>query len=148
VFGIGEIEFWHWWVLALLLIGIEIFAPGFIFIWLAAAAGVVGVLLLVMPGLSWQLQLLAFGVLSVASVFAWWRFGRKVTGPSDRPQLNRRAEAYVGRIFVVAEPIENGYGVVTVDDSRWRVSAESDVPSGARVRVTGVDGTILKVEPA
>ena len=55
MFGIGEIEFWHWWVLALLLIGIEIFAPGFIFIWLAAAAGVVGVLLLVMPGLSWQL---------------------------------------------------------------------------------------------
>jgi len=147
MFELGVIEFWHWWVLALLLIGVEIFAPGFIFVWLAAAAAVVGLIVLVLPDLSWQLQLLAFGILSVASAIGWWQFGRRNPSPSDRPQLNRRAEAYIGRVFVLEEAVENGYGVVTVDDSRWRASAESDIATGARVRVVGVDGTILKVEP-
>jgi membrane protein implicated in regulation of membrane protease activity len=34
-----------------------------------------------------------------------------------------------------------------VDDSTWRVEG-ADLPAGANVTVTGVNGTILKVAPA
>lgn len=55
----GEIlsraEFWHWWVLALVLLALEIAAPGTFFLWLAVAAGVVGLILLLLPALAWQI---------------------------------------------------------------------------------------------
>ena len=36
------IEFWYWWVAAVVFVVIEILAPGFVFIWLGIAAAVVG----------------------------------------------------------------------------------------------------------
>jgi membrane protein implicated in regulation of membrane protease activity len=50
-------------------------------------------------------------------------------------------------VFVLEAPIENGFGKVRVGDSLWRVKG-NDAASGARVRVTGVDGVVLVVEPA
>jgi inner membrane protein len=37
-------------------------------------------------------------------------------------------------------------GKVHVDDTQWRVSGV-DSPAGKRVRVVGVDGAVLRVEP-
>ncbi len=42
-------------------------------------------------------------------------------------------------------PSVNGVGKLRVDDTTWKV-AGNDVPAGSRVRVTGVEGTILQVE--
>ena len=44
------------------------------------------------------------------------------------------------------EPIENGFGKVRVGDSLWRDTG-GDAAAGTRVRVTGVDGVVLVVEP-
>lgn len=53
-----QLEFWHWWIGAVLLAIIEIFAPGAFFIWLGAAAAVVGFVMLALPDTSWKIQLL------------------------------------------------------------------------------------------
>jgi len=52
-----DITYWHWWIFAALLIVLEIFAPGALFMWLAIAAGVTGVTVLLPLGLTWQMQL-------------------------------------------------------------------------------------------
>ncbi len=67
--------------------------------------------------------------------------------PRDRPALNRRGEALVGRVFTLEEPIRDGAGRVRVDDSSWRVQGP-DLPSGASMRVVRVDGATLVVEAA
>ncbi len=51
-----EIEFWHWWVAAIVLIGVEVFAPGTVALWMAVSAAVVGLLLLAVPEVSWQVS--------------------------------------------------------------------------------------------
>ena len=61
--------------------------------------------------------------------------------------LNRRGEQYVGRVFTLSEPIENGTGKLIIDDTMWKVSG-SDLPAGTKVRVTGVQGAILEVVAA
>ena len=66
---------------------------------------------------------------------------------TDRPLLNQRGAQYVGRQFHLDEPIVNGHGKIKVDDSIWKVHGP-DCPEGARVTVTGVDGTVLVVAPA
>ena len=142
-----QIVFWHWWVLGIALVVLEIFAPGFIFFWLGIAAGVVGLVLIPAPDLAWQMQLLLFAIVSVVSIYAWRSVKRRMPTESDHPKLNRRGEQLVGHRFVLQDAIVNGRGTARVDDTRWKVSGE-DLPAGATVRVTGVDGTSLLVERA
>ena len=140
-----QIEFWHWWIAGVLLAIIEVFAPGAILIWMGVAAGLVGAMVLAVPDMAWQVQFLIFGVLSVSSIVAWRYYQKRNPTETDQPKLNRRGEQYVGRVFTLKEAIVNGSGVVWVDDSRWKVEG-SDLPAGTKVRVTGVEGTVLQVE--
>ena len=142
-----SIEFWHWFVAAFVLGVLEMLLPGVLFLWLGIAAAVVGLILMVFPGLGWEWQLVFFTVLSIASVVAWHRFRPQNAEETDQPNLNRRGEQYVGRVFTLEGPIVNGVGKVHVDDSTWRVSG-SDAEAGIRVRVTSVQGTVLQVVSA
>lgn len=138
------ISHWHWWILAVALVILEVFAPGAFFLWLGIAAGAVGVLAYLAPAMGWEYQVLTFSVLSVVSIVIWRRYFRTLPDDTDQPTLNRRGEQYVGRLFTLTEPIVNGLGKITVDDSTWKIHGE-DCPAGTRVEVTGVEGTILKV---
>ncbi len=142
-----EIEFWHWWIAAIVLIVVEVFAPGTVALWMAVSAAVVGLLLLAVPDVTWQTQFLVFAVLSVATVVGWRAYQLRYPTVSDQPTLNRRGEQYVGRVFTLDEAIVNGTGKIHVDDTMWKVEG-ADLAEGTRVRVTGVDGTVLTVEPA
>ena len=139
------IEYWHWWVLALACLSIEVFAPGAIFIWFAAAAAVTGAVLLVLPDLSWQIQITLFAILSLASIIAWHKYRQKSPLKNPYPTLNKRGEELVGRSFTLAEPIVNNYGKLRVDDTMWKINGP-DAEVGQKVKVTSIDGTILKVE--
>jgi inner membrane protein len=77
---------------------------------------------------------------------AWRHFTRK-TETADSPFLNRRAEAYVGRVFTLERPIVDGVGAVRIDDTVWRVRGP-DCPAGSRVRIARADGPNLLVEAA
>ena len=145
--SLEEIEFWHWWVAAVVLIVIEVFAPGTVALWMAVSAAAIGLLLLALPDLTWQVQFLVFAVLSVATVIGWRTYQLRYPTETDQPALNRRGEQYVGRVFTLTEAIVNGTGKIHVDDTMWKVEGE-DLPAGTQVRVTGVDGTLLTVEPA
>ncbi|HHC72046.1 MAG TPA: NfeD family protein [Thiotrichales bacterium] len=141
------IDFWHWWILALVLLGVEALAPGFFFLWMGVSAATVGLLLLLLPGLGWQFQVLCFAVLSVASIVVFKLWQRRHPPRTDQPALNRRGEQYIGRVLTLSRPVQDGYGEVRVDDTNWRVRGP-DLPAGCRVRVVGTEGNLLLVEPA
>lgn len=137
--------YWHWWVAALLLLILEAFAPGAVFLWMGVSAAVVGLLMLLVPTLMVTTQLIVFGLLALAAFFAWRRW-RPQNVASDQPTLNRRGESYVGRHFTLNAAIVDGVGELRVDDTSWRVVGP-DLPSGSHVRVVGTEGATLKVEP-
>ncbi len=144
---LDHLVFWHWWILAGLLLIIELMVPAFFFLWLGIAAAATGLLVLVFPDQPVATQLVIFAVLSVLAVVAWRRY-REVSVPeSDQPHLNRRGSQYVGREFTLGEAIVNGIGKIEVDDSTWRVRGPN-LPAGSQVRVKGVDGVVLLVESA
>ncbi len=134
----------HWWVIAGLLLIVEIFAPGTYFLWLGMSAAIVGVITLIGPDVGWQYQFLLFGIFGIVNIALWRMYQKKHPAKTDRPTLNRRGEQYVGRAFTLSEPIINGLGKIRVDDSTWKIEGE-DCPIGTQIIVTGVDGTILKV---
>jgi membrane protein implicated in regulation of membrane protease activity len=142
--AIDSLGTWSWFVLGLILLGIEILAPGTFMLWLGLAAIAVGVLALLVD-IPWQGQLVAFAGFALVAVLLWWQFARTRGGrDTDEPMLNRRAERYVGRDFVLNEPILRGQGRVAIDDSVWRIAGD-DCPAGTRVRVTRTDGATLVV---
>jgi membrane protein implicated in regulation of membrane protease activity len=141
---LAQVDYWHWWILAGILLLIEVMAPSFYFLWLAVAAAVVGLVMLVVPELGWQYQLMIFSGLSVISIALFRKYQRTNPAQTDQPTLNRRGEQYIGRTFTLGQPVINGVGKIKVDDSTWRISGE-DMPAGTQVQVTGADGVILKV---
>ena len=136
---------WAWLVVAGVLLLLELLAPGVFFIWLAIAAALVG-LADMWADMGWHYELLLFAVLAVISVL----IGRKVVVGRQRnfstsPHLNQRMLGHIGKVLVLHEPIAEGHGKVTIDDTVWDVTG-ADAPSGTRVKVSGVDGLKLKVE--
>ena len=67
-------------------------------------------------GIGWPWQLVAFGVISVLTVFWVRRFYRVEAAQSDLPDLNIRGQQYVGRSLMVEHAIQNGRGKVRVGD--------------------------------
>ena len=141
---------WHWWAIAILLLGIEIAAPSAFFLWPAVAAAIVGVVLWFQPHLGVLAQILVFGILASALVITlrlqpWRKRDRR----HDAPLLNERAAQYVGRRALVVDAFRGGRGEVELDDTRWRAETvdHSDLPLGADVRIEAVEGMLLKVSP-
>lgn len=140
-----QIIFWYWWVLATVLMTIEIIAPGFFFLWMSIAGIITGCILFLVPGTSLEAQLLIFSLLSFISILVWRRYVGKLPDETDHPLLNKRGAQYIGRTFTLIEGIENGQGKIKVDDSIWKVQG-ADCPLGSKVKVVAVDGVIFKVE--
>ena len=141
----SQLSYGHWWILAVLLIILEVFSPAAFFMWLGAAAGVTGLALLIAPDINWPAQLIIFSVLSVASVWlgrSW--FGRHPID-SDQPFLNEQNAELIGRVCEVEHAIKNGSGRVIVGDSTWKAIG-ADAAIGEKVRVIAVDAAVLKVE--
>ena len=137
---------WHWLVFAVALAAAETMLPGAVAIWFAASAAIIGLLLVVIP-IPWQWQFLLFAVLGLAAMLWYLNYQKKHPANVEQPNLNQRGQQYVGQELVLVEAIEQGSGKAKLGDGVWKVSGP-ELPAGARVRVTGVNGTILTVVPA
>jgi membrane protein implicated in regulation of membrane protease activity len=142
-----DIQFWHWFIAAVVLITLEmVVLPAVFFLWMGIAAGIVGLALMLMPGMPMLVQIVIFTVFSVVTLVIHKRYLKNNPPVTDEPTLNRRGEQYVGRTFTLDEAIVNGVGKINVDDSTWKVMGD-DLAEGSKVKVIGVDGTVFKVEP-
>ena len=56
----SHVVHWTWWIIAVVLIILEVSAPGTFFLWMGVSAGVVGVGLLLVPQLAREFQLTLF----------------------------------------------------------------------------------------
>ena len=138
---------WGWLSLGGLLLILEMLAPGVFFIWLGLAALAVGLLAFAVD-LIWQYDVALFAIFSVLAllIIRPW-YSKRNTTESDRPNLNRRMYDYVGRSYLLDGAIANGRGKLRIDDTLWEASGP-DMPKGVKVKVIGVDGMRLLVEPA
>lgn len=138
---------WGWLIAGLVLMGLELLAPGIFLIWIGLAALLTGAVV-GLAGIGWQTAALVFAAFSVAGVFAGRRLTRR---PADEPDpaigLNARDRNLVGRIVRLEHAIASGQGQTRIDDSLWRVSG-ADLPAGTSVRIVGIEGTVLSVEKA
>jgi hypothetical protein len=142
---------WNWLFLAIVLLAMETVIPGVHFLWFGLAAAVIG-LLLWLAGLAgygdvltWPWQLVLYALISVATVFWVRKWAHPSAAKSDEPDLNVRANQYIGRVVTVESAIHHGRGKVRVGDTLWPAEG-ADAAAGAKVRIKGVNGTVFVVE--
>lgn len=145
---------WHtitptqWIIAGLILLLLEVFAPGAFLLWFGIAALIVGTVVWLVPLLPWEVQIIGFAVLSMGALlgYRYWR-KRVPAKDQDQPLLNRRAEQLIGRTFLLDQAIVNGRGKVKVGDALWTAIGD-DLAVGSKIRVIGVREQMLEVEAA
>lgn len=142
-----DILWWHWLVLGLFLVLVELAAAGgFYVIFFGIAAILVGLLSSVGAAGSVGVQLLLFSVLSVASLLLFRsRLVKRFQGDPQAPPVDQ----LVGEIAIVTEDlIPGGVGKVELRGTNWsaRTAGAATLTRGSRCRVTRVDGLTLTVE--
>jgi membrane protein implicated in regulation of membrane protease activity len=136
---------WLWLIGGVVLLIAEVVAPGFFLIFIGAAAIATG-LFTVLFDLGTVPQLALFALYALLAVLVGRRFYANKHSDSADPLLNDRAGRLVGKLVTVVQQVDDHSGRVRVGDSEWSARGGPAAP-GERVRITGVDGNCLTVEP-
>jgi len=135
---------WLWLIGGVLLLILEVIAPGFFLVFLGAAAIATG-LFTVLFNLGAAAELALFALYAVIAVLVGRRFYANRTADSTDPLLNDRAGRLVGKVVTVVAAVDDQNGRVRVGDSEWSARG-GPAAAGERVRITGVEGNCLTVE--
>jgi len=148
--AVGELQFlwWHWVVLGIVLVLLELAVPTFFLVWFGVGAIVVGIALAAFPSLSFAWQVLLWITCSVAFIGLWFRVFKP--GMHKTSAGTSRGEV-IGEIGLVTREIRPyGRGQVRfqkplLGDDLWEAIADAEIKVGERVRVLEIEGNILKV---
>jgi len=94
------------------------------------------------------IDIMVWFVLFAGTVFGlyFWREHHIQQQDLQRAASPQRAgERYIGQVLTLTDGLNDGSGQVRLGDRRWKLRGPS-LPAGTRVRVTGVDGTVLIVD--
>jgi inner membrane protein len=136
---------WFWGAVALILVAAETVLPGVYLFWLGLAAGVVALTMLMSPEMSVLSQLVVFGASAFLAVIAYSKWGRKIERTPEH-EVNNPATRFIGQVYTLISPLENGTGRVQIADAFWTVNAKTTAPSGSKVKVVGFNNGNLDVE--
>lgn len=136
---------WFWLIGGVVLLIAEIIAPGFFLVFLGAAAIAAG-LFTVLFDLGTASQLALFALYAFIAVMLGRRFYAVRGTPGSDPLLNDPARRLVGKVVTVVSPVDEHNGRVRLGDGEWSARG-GPAAAGERVRITGVEGNCLKVEP-
>ena len=146
-----ELAWWHWMVIGLGLGLLELFVASFFVIWFGLGALLVGVAMLVIPGMAFSAQILLWTAASVAMTVLWFKVLRK-DGSKTRSGQADEALGEIGVMVRAVEPlgVESARGEVrfqkpVMGSDVWPCLADEAIAAGERVRVLAVDGQLLKV---
>jgi len=141
--GVMEnILWWHWILLGIVLVILELAVPSFTIFWFGLGAILTGLLVAVLPGLSIEWQLLVFSASSIGFTFLWFRYfrPRKRAGSATTDE-----QVAIGQNGIAATraltPGEIGqvvFSVPVMGHESWEYTADEPINTGERLRVIAV----------
>lgn len=136
--------YWLWFIAAALFAIGEIIAPGVFLIFIAGAAACLGIITSIFD-ISVPVQLILFGILSVASVYLGRKYYQSSNVSNEDPLLNDRAGRMIGQSVTIIEPLSAATGRVKYGDSEWPARGDG-LDKGSIGVITSVEDGILMVE--
>ena len=145
------LEWWHWEIAGLALVLLELAVPAFFVIWFGFGAMLVGLVLLLAPGLALSAQIGVWVLASVAMTVLWFRVFKR---SQHKTLIGTAAGEVIGEIGLLVSavaPFERGkvrFQRPVLGAEEWVCMAESAIAAGERVRVVSVEGSYVKVAKA
>jgi inner membrane protein len=142
------IEWWHWAVVGIGLVIVELLFPTMVLIWFGSGALLVALVRAVLPDISLTAQVMVWIVSSLAFVALWF----KVFEPARHKILIGRSSAQVvGEVGLLVNDIDSfqkgrvRFQKPLVGSDVWDCIADEPITNGARVKVIKIEGSLLKV---
>lgn len=144
------IQPWHWLVLGVVLLILEMFVPTFALLWFGTAAIVVALLSWLLPlSVSWQV--IIWLVVSVVLVVLWFKYIKPMA--KDRTKAGLGGSAFIGEVgMIIVSPQQNGKGVIRfsvplLGSDEWECQSEQPLAVGDRAKIVNIAGNTLVVAP-
>jgi len=146
-----QLEWWTWIVGGIALILAELAIPSFFVIWFGLGALLVGLLALLLPGLSLTAQLAIWTAASLAMVFLWFRVFKPGFHKTRIGTSAGEAVGEIGLLVSAVAPFERGkvrFQRPVLGSDEWVCVADVSIAAGERVKVVAVEGSFLTVVKA
>jgi inner membrane protein len=139
---------WHWMVLGIVLVLLELAVPSFFLIWFGVGAIIVGVALVAFPPLSFTWQVLIWLACSVVFVVLWFKIFKPGLHKTRAGMAKGAAIGEVGLVTRDIRALQKGevrFQKPLLGSDVWESIADEEFRVGERVRVVDVEGNIVKV---
>lgn len=143
---------WHWVVIGIVLMALELVIPSFVVIWFGIAGVVVGIAEAIVP-MTLFAQLALWLAVAIALLVLWFAVWR----PHDRRTAADSvtdAQSVVGEVGILTRavaPFQRGEVLLqkpVLGSDRWPCRSETAIAVGERVVVVAFDGVEFTVAPA
>ncbi len=145
---LSNLLWWHWAIIGFVFILSELLLPVFVLVWCGLAAFFVMFALLVMPDLSATTQILLWTIFSAFMVLLWFRVFKRSAHKILVGRASAQVEGEIGLLTEAVAPFKNGrvrFQKPILGSDNWECISNDTIPSGARVKVVSVDGSIVTV---
>ena len=137
------------WVAALFLAFAGPRLPGGSVLWIGIGFMIFAGAAIVAPDASWPYLGAGFLVIAVGNLIRLkYLSGDFIPNRGSYDVAGSNKGKHVGKLATVSKAIRGGFGMVTIKNDPWRVRCDEDIPAGAKVKIVGVDGELLKVARA
>jgi len=143
-----QLLWWHWMVLGIALVLLELAVPTFFLVWFGVGAIVVGVALVAFPALSFPWQVLLWLTCSVVFVVLWFKIFKPGFHKTRSGMAKGTAIGEVGLVTRDIRPQVTGevrFQKPLLGADVWEAISDESIRVGERARVLDVEGNTLKV---
>ena len=138
---------WHWIVLGIALLILDMSMGTFFILGLGVAAIIVG-LLDIFFDLSFTMELTIWMILSILAIAAWFKWFREEP-ITESGQSNYRLDT-LGVVMEDIQPHSRGkvkFDTPVLGNTHWHAIATVDIDKGTRVKIVQINGQLIEVEP-
>lgn len=138
-----------WGILGLVLLGVEMATGTFYILWFGVAGLLLAVLVWIFPNMSAALQVFAYAILSLGSLFIYKRYYKSTekedlkVGQSRGDELGKQ-----GTIIEAVSASQNGkirFAQGVMGSKEWVVISDEEIAVGTMAKVVAVEGNTLRV---
>ena len=145
-----QVMAWHWLVLGMVLVAVEIFLPSFTIFWFGLGAFVLAGILWLFPRTGLSLQLFIWAVASCGFTFVWFKYLKNLMPDRTKAGVSREAAlGESGQVIKVPQADIRGrvrFATPLLGSDEWPFICDQQTQVGDRVFVKEISGNTLIVE--
>jgi membrane protein implicated in regulation of membrane protease activity len=134
-----------WFIVGLVLLLLEIGAPGLVLLFFGVGAWITAILVLIFS-IGIDLQLFIFAASSVTLLILLRRRFQKLFKGKIEPSISEASDLIGERAVVVDSIIPPRKGRVEIHGTQWGAESEAEIPSGSTVEIVAQKNLTLKVK--